>query len=395
MPLESIYLDHHATTPVDPRVLDAMLPYFTERFGNASSKTHVYGWVAEEAVELARRQLAALIGAPAGEIVFTSGATESNNLALKGVAEACATKGKHVVTSRAEHPCVLDTCAHLQKQGWEVTYLPVDGQGFTNPDDVARAIRSDTVLISIMLANNEVGTIQDIRAIGAVARARGVPMHSDIAQAVGKIPIHVDELNIDLASISGHKFYGPKGIGALFVRKRKPRVPIVAQMDGGGHEHGLRSGTLNVPAIVGIGKAAELCQLDMETGYDHNRRLRDRLYHILSEHLSDWRLNGPEIGSASRLPNNLNVSFGGVDAEGLIVALKRIAVSSGSACTSAVPKPSHVLQAMGVAPEWIRSSLRFGTGRSNTMEEVNVAGGRVVDVVKKLRMDGIVSKEKT
>lgn len=390
---EPIYLDHHATTPVDPRVLDAMLPYFTERFGNSASKTHVYGWVAEEAVELARRQLAVLIGAPAGEIVFTSGATESNNLAIKGVAEACAAKGKHIVTSVAEHPCVLDTCVHLQKQGWEVTYLPVDGRGFVNPDDVARAIRSDTALVSIMLANNEVGTIQDIRAIGEVARARGVPMHSDIAQAVGKIPVRVDELNIDLASVSGHKFYGPKGVGALFVRKRKPRVHIVAQMDGGGHENGLRSGTLNVPAIVGLGKAAELCQREMETDNDHNRRLRDRLYHILSENLSDLRLNGPDIESADRLPNNLNVSFGGVDAEGLIVALKRIAVSSGSACTSALPKPSHVLQAMGVTPEWIRSSLRFGVGRSNTMEEINLAGERVVEVVKKLRMDGIVSKE--
>lgn len=391
-----VYLDHHATTPVDPRVFEAMRPYFLERFGNAASRTHAFGWVAEEAVEVARRQIAELVGAAAREIVFTSGATESNNLALKGVVSQYARKGRHIVTSVSEHRSILDVCARLEKDGVEVSYVPVRTDGTTDPEAVRSALTDRTILVSLMLANNEVGSIQDIRTIGRMVRERGILMHSDLSQAAGKIPVNVDDLHLDLASLSGHKLYGPKGIGVLFVRRRAPRVVLTPQMDGGGHEQGLRSGTLNVPAIVGFGKAAELCVAEMEQDFRRQAALVRRLHQRLVERVPDLRVNGPwtsetqlawpEAGRhAVRLPNNLNVSFEGVDADGMMVALKDVAVSSGSACTSAHPEPSHVLRAMSVPPELIRSSLRFGVGRFNTEEEIDFAADRVATVVTKLR----------
>ncbi len=387
-----IYLDHHATTPVDPRVLDAMLPYFNERFGNAASKTHPFGWEAEAAVEIARKQIADLIGADAREIVFTSGATEAINLALKGVFEAYGSKGRHFITCATEHKAVLDTCRHLEQLGARVAYVSVRPDASVDPEALKQAIQSDTVLVSVMLANNEVGTINAVREIGAIARERGILMHSDIAQAAGKIPVDADELNLDLASLSGHKIYGPKGVGALFVRRRQPRVRLVAQMDGGGHENGMRSGTLNVPAIVGMGRAAELCRQEMEKDFRHTAALRNRLFRLLDDALPDLHLNGPAFEECdgpfmpcARLPNNLNVSFPHVDGEGLILALKDIAVSTGSACTSASPEPSHVLQAMGLDRELMLASLRFGVGRFNTVEEIDRAAERVIDVVRKLK----------
>ncbi|MCS6898457.1 MAG: IscS subfamily cysteine desulfurase [Myxococcales bacterium] len=378
-----IYMDYHATTPVDPRVLDEMLPYFTQVFGNAASRNHVFGWRAEEAVEHARERVAALIGAEnPKEIVFTSGATESNNLAIKGVAEFYREKGNHLVTSVIEHKAVLDTCKRLEKQGFEVTYLPVDRYGMVDPDDVRKAITNRTILVSVMLANNEVGTIQPIAEIGKITREKGVLFHSDGVQAIGKIPFDVVKSNVDLLSITAHKMYGPKGVGALYVRRSRPRVRLVAQMDGGGHERGNRSGTLNVPGIVGLGAAAEIMRRE---GADESTRilaLRERLWKKLSSSIEDLYLNGhPE----RRLPGNLNVAFAYVEGEAMMMAIKDVAVSSGSACTSASLEPSYVLRAMGVGEEVAHSSIRFGLGRYTSEEEVDYVANLVTDKVNKLR----------
>ncbi len=377
-----IYLDHHATTPLDPRVLEAMLPFFREKFGNAASKSHSFGWEAEDAVEAARAQVAALIGAEPKEIVFTSGATEADNLAVKGVCEAYAEKGNHVVTSAIEHNAVLDPCRALGRRGVEVTVLPVGRDGIVEPDAVARAIGPRTVLVSIMAANNEIGTLQPIAEIGRIARERGVPFHSDGAQAVGKVPLDVREAGVDLLSISAHKIHGPKGAGALFVRRGAPRVKLVAQMDGGGHERGLRSGTLPVPLIVGFGKACEIARSEMREEAGRLRRLRDRLHRGIAGRLEGVTLNGhPE----RRLPGNLNLAFEGVEGEGVMMAMNDVAVSSGAACTSASIEPSHVLLALGIGEEAARSSLRFGLGRFNTGAEVDAAVEAVVASVTRLR----------
>lgn len=378
-----IYMDNHATTPMDPRVLEAMLPYFSEKFGNAASRNHVFGWKAEEAVTHARERVAALIGAQnPKEIIFTSGATESDNLALKGVAEFYREKGNHIITSVIEHKAVLDTCKRLEKQGFEVTYLPVGADGLVNPDDVKNAIKSNTILISIMLANNEVGTVQPIAEIGKLARSKGVLMHTDAVQGVGKTPFNVEEMHVDLASLTAHKIYGPKGVGALYVRRSKPRVRITAQMDGGGHEYGMRSGTLNVPGIVGFGKA---CEILKEEGAEENKKiaaLRDRLKDRLFKELDSLQING---SVQHRLPGNLNISFNFVEGEALMMAIKDVAVSSGSACTSASLEPSYVLHSMGIGDELAHSSIRFGIGRFNTEEEIDYVADLVIGRVKKLR----------
>jgi len=398
--MKRIYLDHHSTTPVDERVLRAMEPYFMQKFGNAASRQHVFGWESEEAVEVARRQVAEFIGAESKEIVFTSGATESNNLALKGAAEAYLQKGNHIITNGAEHSCVLDACRHLEKIGMHVTYVPVQSDGTVDPDAVRRAITPKTILISIMTANNEVGAISAVTEIGAIAREHQVLFHSDIAQAAGKIWVDVEEMNVDIASLSGHKFYAPKGVGALFVKRRNPRVKLIAQMDGGGHEDGNRSGTLNVPGIVGLGKAAEICCREFEKDFSHYSLLRNALYAKIYDRLDGCILNGPEIDrgmeeprsrSIRRLPNNLNLTFEGVDAEAIMMAMKEVAVSSGSACTTALREPSHVLKAMGVSDDRIKSSLRFGIGRMNAMEEIDYTADRIIDVVSKLRKSRSVS----
>lgn len=378
-----IYFDNQATTPVDPRVLEAMLPYFTEHFGNAASRSHAFGWIAEEAVERARAQVAQLIGAKnPKDIVWTSGATEATNLALKGVAEAYRNKGDHFITQKTEHKATLDTARHLEKQGFSVTYLDVDGEGRVNPDDVRAAITDRTLLVSIMLANNEVGTVQPIEEIGRICRARGVLFHCDAVQGVGKIPFDVDEVCVDLASISAHKIYGPKGVGALYVRRDKPRVQLTAQIDGGGHERRMRSGTLNVPGIVGFGKACELCRLEMGEASPRVAALRDRLERGLFDNIDLLHLNGCR---AHRLPGNLNVSFPYVEGESLMMALKDVAVSSGSACTSASLEPSHVLKAMGVSDELAHTSIRFSLGRFNTAEEVDHVVELATEKVQKLR----------
>jgi cysteine desulfurase len=378
-----IYMDYHATTPVDPRVLEAMLPYFTDVFGNAASRNHVFGWRAEEAVEHARERVVALIGAEnPKEIVFTSGATESNNLALKGVAEFYREKGNHLITTVIEHKAVLDTCKRLEKEGFKVTYLPVDKYGMVDPEDVRKAITDRTILVSVMLANNEVGTIQPIGEIGKITREKGVLLHSDAVQGIGKIPFDVVKANVDLLSITAHKIYGPKGVGALYVRRSRPRVRLSAQMDGGGHERGNRSGTLNVPGIVGLGMAAEIMQRE---GADESTRilaLRERLWKRLSEAIEDIHLNGHP---AHRLPGNLNVAFAYVEGEAMMMAIKDVAVSSGSACTSASLEPSYVLRAMGVGEEMAHSSIRFGLGRFTTPEEVDYVADLVIDKVNKLR----------
>ena len=377
-----IYLDNHATTRCDPRVVEAMLPYFTEKYGNAASINHWFGTEAHEAVEQARRQVAELIGASENEIVFTSGATESNNLAIKGVARMYRHKGNHIITVATEHKAVLDPCKRLAHDGYEVTVLPVDEYGQVDPQAVADAIRPQTILVSVMLANNEIGTIQPLAEIGAICRERNVPLHTDAAQAVGKIPVHVDELQVDLLSLSGHKIYGPKGIGALFVRKRGKRVRLEPQIDGGGQESGLRSGTLPVPLIVGLGEACRLCQELMPQESQYLRRLRDRLWQGLQQQLEGVRLNGhPQ----QRLPNNLNVSFAGVKGEALLLAMKDIAVSTGSACTTARLGPSHVLKAIGLDDEQADASVRFGLGRFNTEAEIDWAIERVVATVRQLR----------
>src|SRR5271170_6394886 len=378
-----IYMDYHATTPVDPRVLDAMLPYFNEKFGNAASRSHAFGWTAEEAVGLAREKVAALIGAQTEkEIVFTSGATESDNLAIKGVAEFYKEKGNHLITTVIEHKSVLDTCKRLEKEGYGVTYLPVGKDGLVDPDMVARAITDKTILVSVMLANNEVGTVQPIAEIGAITRSRGVLLHSDAVQGIGKTPFDVEKMHVDLASVTAHKMYGPKGVGALYVRRSKPRVRITAQMDGGGHESGSRSGTLNVPSIVGFGKAAEIMR---EEGVEEAKRvaaLRDRLRERIMGKLDEVYVNG---SMEHRLPGNINLSFNFVEGEGLMMAIKDVAVSSGSACTSSSLEPSYVLRALGVGDELAHSSIRFGLGRFNTEEEVDYVADLVVGKVKGLR----------
>jgi cysteine desulfurase len=378
-----IYMDNHATTPVDKRVLDAMLPYFTEKFGNAASRNHSFGWEAEEAVDKARNQIAALINAKPKEIVFTSGATESDNLAIKGIVEFYKDKGNHIITCVTEHKAVLDSCRTLERTGKAtVTYLPVDRYGMVDPDAVRKAITDKTVLITIMYANNEVGTIHPVRAIGKIAKEKGVIFHCDAVQAAGKIPVDVERDGIDLAALSAHKIYGPKGIGALYVRAKAPRVRITAQMDGGGHERGMRSGTLNVTGIVGLGKACEVAQAEM---LDENRRLldlRSKLQAGIFERLEDVTLNGHPT---ERLPGNLNVSFAYVEGESLLMGISDVAVSSGSACTSATLEPSYVIRALGVSEELAHSSIRFGLGRFNTEEEVNFVTDRVAREVNRLR----------
>ena len=377
-----IYLDNHATTPLDPRVLEAMMPYFLESFGNAASRNHAFGWVAEEAVEKARKQVAELIGATAKEIVFTSGATESNNLAIKGVAEMYSQKGNHIITAATEHKAVLDTCKRLEKRGCRVTYLPVQADGLIDLDMLKEAITDKTVLVSIMYGNNEIGTVQDIPAIAGICRERGVLLHTDATQAVGKIPVNVLADNIDLMSLSGHKMYGPKGVGALYVRRKNPRVQLTAQMDGGGHERGMRSGTLNVPGIVGLGKAAELANQLMAGESAQHRALRDRLKDKLMAELDEVYINGT---MERRLPHNLNISFAYVEGESLLMGINDIAVSSGSACTSATLEPSYVLKALGAGDDLAHSSIRFGIGRFTTEEEIDYTAAKVIDVVKKLR----------
>ncbi|MCZ6781884.1 MAG: aminotransferase class V-fold PLP-dependent enzyme [Proteobacteria bacterium] len=380
-----IYLDHQATTPVDPRVLDAMLPFFREDFGNAASRSHVFGWRAEAAVEEARETVAAVIGARPNEVVFTSGATESNNLAIKGAARALRPDRTHLITVATEHHAVLDPVRRLEGEGFQVTVLGVDPDGLVDPTELAAAITERTALVSVMAANNEIGVLQPLAEIGRVCRERGVWLHTDAAQAVGKIPVAVDELGVDLLSISGHKVYGPKGVGALFVRGRRPRVRLEPLFDGGGHERSLRSGTLPVPLIVGLGRARAISVETMDEECARLAELRERLWKRLSSELGGVRINGhPE----KRLAGNLNVSFEGVDGDRLLLALKDVAVSSGSACTSALPEPSHVLGALRVPPALARASLRFGIGRSNTAEEIDRAAARVVEEVRSQRAAG-------
>jgi len=378
-----IYMDNHATTPMDKRVLEAMLPYFTQDFGNAASRTHAYGWHAEAAVEDARETIASYIGAESGkEIVFTSGATESDNLAIKGVAEYYKGKGNHIITTTIEHKAVLDSCKRLEKEGYTVSYVNAGPDGLVNPADIENAITDKTILVSVMLANNEVGTIQPIAEIGAITRARGVLFHCDAVQGFGKTPFDVRAMNVDLASLTAHKIYGPKGVGALYVRRSKPRVRLVAQMDGGGHERGNRSGTLNVPGIVGFAKAVQIFKQEGVAEADRIRALRDRLHGKINQELDSVFLNGhPE----KRLPGNLNLSFSFVEGEGLMMAIKDVAVSSGSACTSASLEPSYVLRSMGLDEELAHSSIRFGLGRFNTEEEVDYVAELVIAKVKRLR----------
>jgi cysteine desulfurase len=378
-----IFMDYHSTTPMDRRVLDEMLPYFTEKFGNAASRNHSFGWTAEEAVDHARERIAKLIGAQSEkEIVFTSGASESNNLALKGVAEFYKEKGNHIVTSVVEHKAVLDTCKRLETEGFEVTYLPVDRDGRVSPEAVQNALTEKTILVSLMLANNEIGTVNPLAEIGKITRARGVLLHTDAVQGVGKTPFDVQAMNVDLASITAHKMYGPKGVGALYVRRQKPRVRIAAQMDGGGHERGMRSGTLNVPGIVGFGKAAEIMMQEGESDSKRILALRERLRTRLQSELDETFVNG---SLEHRLAGNLNISFAFVEGEAMMMAIKDVAVSSGSACTSASLEPSYVLRALGVGDELAHSSIRFGLGRFTTEEEVDYVAELVVKKVRHLR----------
>jgi len=367
---------------MDPRVLEAMLPYFTKVFGNAASRNHSFGWEAEEAVEKARKQIADLIGANPKEIVFTSGATESNNLAIKGVAEMYAEKGNHIITAATEHKAILDTCKKLEKEGCRVTYLPLKADGLIDLDMLREAITDKTILVSIMYANNEIGVLQPVAEIGAICKERGVLFHSDGVQAVGKVPVNVIKDKIDLLSITGHKIYGPKGVGALYVRRKGPRVQLTAQMDGGGHERGMRSGTLNVPGIVGLGEACAICQREMETESARHRQMRDWLKNKLESELDETFING---SMEHRLPHNLNMSFAYVEGESLLMGINDIAVSSGSACTSATLEPSYVLKALGVGDDLAHTSIRFGIGRFNTQEEVEYTADRMIEVVRKLR----------
>jgi cysteine desulfurase len=375
-------MDYHATTPVDERVLEAMLPYFTRTFGNAASRNHPFGWEAEEAVEKARKQVADLVGANAKEIIFTSGATESNNLAIKGIAEMYREKGNHIITCVTEHKAVIDTCKKLEKQGYRVTYLPVRKDGRIDLDELRAAIADKTILITIMTANNEIGVIQPIAEIGAIAKEKGIIFHTDAVQAAGKVPFNVNELKVDLVSISAHKMYGPKGVGALYVRRRNPRVLLAEQINGGGHERGMRSGTLNVPGIVGLGKAAEICKADMATESERLRQLRDRLNDALHRNLDEIYING---SMEHRLPHNLNISFAYVEGESLLMGINDVAVSSGSACTSASLEPSYVLKALGAGDDLAHSSIRFGLGRWTTDEEVDYVVDKLTNVVKRLR----------
>jgi cysteine desulfurase len=376
-----IYMDNNATTAVDPRVLDAMLPYFREVFGNAASRSHSFGWTAEKATDAARDQVAALIGASGKEIVWTSGATESDNLAIKGTAEFLKDRGNHIITAQTEHKAVLDTCKRLEKEGFDVTYLPVGQDGRVDPEAVRAAMTAKTILVSIMLANNEIGSVNPIEEIGAVVKDKGALFHVDAVQGVGKIPFDVNASRADLVSLSAHKMYGPKGIGALYVR-RKPRVRLTAMIDGGGHERGMRSGTLNVPGIVGFGVAAELCRQEMPEESKRTFELRERLRKGIEARVSDTYVNG---SMEHRLPGNLNLSFAYVEGEAMLMALKDVAVSSGSACTSASLEPSYVLRAVGVGEELAHTSIRFGVGRFNTAEEVDYVIDLVGRKVTKLR----------
>ncbi len=377
-----VYLDNNATTAVDPRVLEAMLPYFTRHYGNAASRTHAYGWQAEEAVDIAREQVAALIGAEPKEIVFTSGATESDNLAIKGVFEAYSSKGNHIITVTTEHKAVLDTCKHIEKIGGEVTYLPVNNEGLVDLGELEAAIRSTTILIAVMYANNEIGVIQPVMQIAEIAKRHDILFFSDAAQAVGKIPVNVLDDGIDILSLSAHKIYGPKGIGALYVRRKNPRVKLIAQMDGGGHERGMRSGTLNVPAIAGLGKACELCSIEMNTDGERIANLGNKLEKALLN-IEGARING---SIQHRLPNTFNISFKGAESERLMLSLSRnVAVSSGSACTSASIEPSYVLKALGLPDDLAYSSIRFGLGRFTTEEEIDYAIGQLTPAIENLR----------
>jgi len=375
-------MDNHATTAVDPRVLEAMMPYFTVKFGNAASRNHSFGWEAEQAVEAAREQIARLIGATAKEIIFTSGATESNNLAIKGIAEMYRERGNHIITQVTEHKAVLDTCKRLEKHGYRVTYLPVKADGLIDLEDLKRAMDDKTILVTIMAANNEIGVLQPIAEIGKLCHEKNVLFHTDAVQAVGKVPIDVIADNIDVLSLSGHKIYGPKGVGALYVRRRNPRVQIAAQIDGGGHERGMRSGTLNVPGIVGLGKACEIAQQEMKAEAAHLTALRDRLKNKLESELDYVHVNG---SMEHHLPGNLNMSFVYVEGESLLMGINDIAVSSGSACTSATLEPSYVLKALGLGDDVAHSSIRFGLGRFNTQVEVDYVAAKVIDIVKHLR----------
>jgi cysteine desulfurase len=377
-----IYMDNHATTQMDPRVFEAMKPYFMDIFGNAASRNHSFGWEAEEAVEKARKQIADLIGATPKEIVFTSGATESNNLALKGIAEMYSERGNHIITQAIEHKAILDTCKRLEKNGVRVTYLPVKTDGRIDLEQLRDAITDKTILISIMYANNEIGAVQPMAEIAKIAKEKGILFHSDAVQAIGKIPVNVMTDGIDVMSLTAHKLYGPKGVGALYVRRRNPRVQITAQMDGGGHERGMRSGTLNVPGIVGLGAACEIANKEMAEESRRLMFLRDKLKDKLTTELDEVYING---SWEHRLPHNLNISFNYVEGESLLMGINDIAVSSGSACTSATLEPSYVLKALGAGDDLAHSSIRFGLGRFNTEEEVDYVAAKVIDVVKKLR----------
>lgn len=377
-----IYLDNHATTPLDPRVLEAMMPYFTEAFGNAASRSHEFGWRAEEAVENARAQIGHLIGASAKEIIFTSGATESDNLAILGVAEMYREKGNHIITTPIEHKAVLDCCKYLEQKGYEITYLSVDKYGLVNPEDVRKAITEKTILISVMLANNEIGSVEPIAEIGKIAKEKGVLLHCDAVQGIGKVPFDVEKFGVDLASLSAHKMYGPKGIGALYIRRKAPRVRLAEQIHGGGHERGMRSGTLNVPGAVGFGKAAELAEKLMGEEVSRLARLRDKMYREITAAVPQVFLNGHAV---KRLPNNLNLSFAFIEGESMIMGMKELAVSSGSACTSASLEPSYVLKAIGVGEDLAHTSIRFGLGRFTTEEEVDFAIRKVIETAQRLR----------
>lgn len=376
-----VYLDYQATTPMDPRVFEKMTPWFVEKFGNPHSRSHAYGWEAEEAVEIARREIAQTIGANPKEIIFTSGATESNNLALKGVMQFYGKEKNHIITVVTEHKCILDSCRHLEQQGFEVTYLPVQPNGLIDLDRLRAAITDKTALVSIMAVNNEIGVIQPMEEIGTICREKGVFFHTDAAQGFGKIPLNVDGMNIDLMSISGHKIYGPKGIGALYIRRR-PRVRVLAQINGGGQERGMRSGTLATPLCVGLGEAARLAREEMAQDSNHIRYLSDLFYNAIQEHVPDVYLNGDR---EHRYPGNLNLSFAYIEGESMIMALKELAVSSGSACTSASLEPSYVLRALGVDEELAHTSIRFGFGRMSTEDEVRFAIDLVIRSINRLR----------
>lgn len=389
--ISSVYMDYQATTPTDKRVLEVMIPYFSEKFGNPASRQHKYGWVAESAVENARNSIARFFKIDSKEIIFTSGATESNNLAIKGVAEAYSSKGKHIITCATEHKSVLDVCKHSEKFGYKVTYLPVNEFGLIDLNHLDQAITKETILVSIMVANNEIGTIQDVEKIGTICSNKDVIFHTDATQAVGKIPIDIELTKIDLLSFSGHKIYGPKGVGALMIRNRNKKIKLISQIDGGGHERGIRSGTLNVPAIVGLAKALELCNDSM---YEEQKRLsslRDKMQNIFLNELDAVYLNGHPT---QRLYNNLNVSFIYVEDTALMMSLKEIAVSSGSACSTAQPRPSHVLKALGLNEERRHSAIRFGLGRFNTEEEVDYVIGRFIESVKSLRMNSPIYQKR-